>query len=153
MWKINSEEIQRLEKTNWFWIIKKGLIAAKLELNLWMCENSRQGWAEFSRKIKRHKKRHGDREPQNFNGIKPSHLFSTHGSVEKFVVGVFLWHMIQVSRIIPSQSPTVPQGLRVLPSLQQKERESLGEIHPLLKHLDLKQTHTISVQTPSVSTR
>lgn len=34
MWKISNEEIQRLEKTNWFGIIKKGLTAEKLEFNL-----------------------------------------------------------------------------------------------------------------------
>ena len=34
MWKISNEEIQRLEKTNWFGIIKKGLTAVKLEFNL-----------------------------------------------------------------------------------------------------------------------
>ena len=31
MWEISNEEIERLEKENWFGIIKKGLIAVKLE--------------------------------------------------------------------------------------------------------------------------
>lgn len=34
MWKIINDDIQRLEKTIWFEIIKKGLIAMKLKLYL-----------------------------------------------------------------------------------------------------------------------